>query len=129
MSDGRRVVAFLAIAREELEAALLLARKLPRQAGYFAQQAVEKVARAVLAHEGIPFGTSHNIGQRAASLPAAHPWRPKLAAFDRLSPAATAYRYPAPGGRLAPLPSARDLELDLADIARALAEAEKTFAP
>jgi len=60
----------------------------------------------------------------AAALPAEHPWRPRLMAFDRLSPAATRWRYPAPGGRLAPPPSLERLQADAAEIALALADAE-----
>jgi HEPN domain-containing protein len=127
VSVDRRLAAFLQIAGEELGAARSLAGVFPRQAAYLAQQAIEKVARAVLAHEGIPFGTSHNIGQMAAALPPDHPWRPKLAAFDHLSPAATSYRYPSPGGRLAPAPPAAALKSDLDDIERLLGEARVAF--
>lgn len=129
MTAGRRVAAFLQIAGEELGAARALAGAFPRQAAYLAQQAVEKIARAILAHEGIPFGTSHNIGQMAAALPTDHPWRPKLSALDRLSPAATGFRYPSPGGRLATPPPQADLNADLEQIGRLLQEAMRTFAP
>lgn len=127
MRSDPRVEAFLQIAGEELGAARALADGFPRQAAYLAQQAVEKIARAVLARGQIPFGTSHNIGQMAAALPAGHPWRPRLAAFDRLSPAATSARYPTPGGRLvAPAPSGV-LKADLEAIGHLLAEARKEF--
>lgn len=122
-----RVAAFLQIAGEELGASGALVKSHPRQAAYLAQQAVEKVARAVLAHEGIPFGTSHNIGQMAAALPAGHPWRPKLAAFDRLSPASTSFRYPTPGGRLAQPPPPAELRRELEQIERLLEEARRAF--
>ena len=119
---ARRVAAFLRIA-EELAAARTLAARLPRQAAYFAQQAAEKVARAVLAREGIPFGTSHNLGQMAASLPPGHAFRARISALDRLSPAATTYRYPAPAGRLAPAPSKASLQADLEEIEALLRDA------
>lgn len=127
MKPDPRVAAFLEIAGEELGAARALVDGFPRQAAYLAQQAVEKLARAVLAREGIPFGTSHHIGQMAAALPAGHPWRPKLAAFDRYSPAATAFRYPAPGGRIAPPPESARLKADLDEIACLLGEAKRTL--
>jgi HEPN domain-containing protein len=127
MSADRRVAAFLELAVEESGAARALETEFPRQSAYFAQQAVEKIARAVLAREAIPFGTSHNIGQMAAALPPGHPWRPKLAAFDRLSPAASSHRYPTPGGRLPPAPVAADLGADLAAIERLLKEAKKAL--
>src|SRR5262249_21338187 len=40
-----------------------------RQAAYFCQQSAEKIARAILTHEGVLFGTGHNLGQMAAALP------------------------------------------------------------
>lgn len=127
MKGGPRVEAFLRLAGEEVGAARALANPFPRQSAYLAQQAVEKIARAVLASEGIPFGTSHNIGQMAAALPPGHPWRPKIASFDRLSPAATTYRYPTPGGRISTAPSPADLDADIARIERLLKEARSAF--
>jgi hypothetical protein len=84
------------------------------------------VARAILAHEGVPFGTSHNLGQMAAALPDGHPWRADLMRFDHLSPAATRYRYPAPGGRIPPPPAQDALCEDLADV-RALIGRARTW--
>jgi HEPN domain-containing protein len=112
----RRVEAFLILAEEEAGAAERLIDAFPRQAAYQLQQAAEKVARAVLAHAGIPFGTSHNLGQMAAALPAEHEWRPLLMQLDRMSPAAARYRYPAPGGRLVPPPAEDTLNADLAEV-------------
>lgn len=65
---NRRAAAFLTLAEEEAGAADQLIDAFPRQAAYQLQQSVEKVARAILAHENIPFGTSHNLGQMAAAL-------------------------------------------------------------
>lgn len=118
----RRVESFLTLAEEEAGAAEQLIDSFPRQAAYQLQQAAEKVARAVLAREGIPFGTSHNLGQMAAALASDHVWRERLMRFDRLSPAATRYRYPAPGGRLIPPPPEDDLRADLSDIRALIAE-------
>jgi hypothetical protein len=55
-------------------------------------QIVERVARALLTHQGIPFGTSHNLGQMAQALPADHSFRERIRGFDDLSTAMTAYR-------------------------------------
>lgn len=121
------MAAFLQLAGEELAAARTLCGPLPRQSAYFAQQAVENIARAVLAHEGIPFGTSHNLGQMAANLPPGHAFRPRIAALDRLSPAATTYRYPAPAGRLASPPSRADLQADLGEIESLLRDARSAL--
>ncbi|MBI4613682.1 MAG: HEPN domain-containing protein [Planctomycetes bacterium] len=129
MTANPRAGAFLEIAGEEIAAAKHLAGMLPRQAAYFAQQAVEKIARAILAKEGIPFGVSHNLGQMAACLPSGHLWRPRIAAFDRLSPAATSYRYPTPAGRLQPLPVRTTLDADIAAIEELLIDASRSIAP
>ncbi|MCC6740242.1 MAG: HEPN domain-containing protein [Planctomycetia bacterium] len=125
MSADPRVAAFLRIAAEDLGAAQTLVEAFPRQAISLAQQAVEKIARAILAREKVAFGTSHNIGQMAAALPGDHPWRPRLAAFDNLSPAATSYRYPTPGGRIVSAPTPTEIKADLAEIAHLLEEAKR----
>ncbi len=119
-----RVGAFLRLAAEELGAAAQLIDGFPRQAAYQLQQAAEKIARAILARAGIPFGTGHNLGQMAAALPADHPWRPRLMAMDHLSPAATIHRYLSPGGRLPPPPQVAALRADESRLRSMLAEAE-----
>lgn len=118
-----RVEAFLRLAVEKLGAAEQLIEAFPRQSAYQLQQAAEKIARAVLAHGGIPFGTSHNLGQMAAALPLDHAWRPRLMALNHLSPAATAYRYPSPRGRLTPPPAEADLRADAQRLHALLEEA------
>ncbi|WP_158280172.1 HEPN domain-containing protein [Azospirillum sp. TSH100] len=106
----------MTLAEEEAGAAEQLIEAFPRQAAYQLQQSVEKVARAILAYENIAFGTSHNLGQMAAALTVDHPWRDALMEFDRLSPAATRNRYPAPGGRIPLPPSVDELRKDLMEI-------------
>lgn len=123
MSDPR-IAGFLALAEDELAAARLLAAGQRRQAAFYLQQSAEKLARAILAAAGIPFGTSHNIGQMAAALPADHPWRAKIFALDRHSPAAARFRYPMPGGRLPEPPSQDRIERDAAELAALVAEAK-----
>ena len=129
MAASPRSASFLRLAEEELGAARRLAPDFPRQAAYQLQQATEKIARAVLDHEGIAFGVGHNLGQMAAALPVDHAWRGRLMAFDRLSPAATRWRYPAPGGRLAPPPALDRLLADAEDIESALAAARDWLGP
>jgi HEPN domain-containing protein len=123
MSAPDRIAAFLQLAQEELAAARTLSANSRRQAAYFCQQCAEKIARAILAHAGVPFGTGHNLGQMAASLPAGHPWRDKLNALDKHSPAATRFRYPGHTGRLAEPPSAEQLRDDLRALAALVEEA------
>lgn len=108
-----------------MQAARRLIDESPRQAAYFCQQCAEKIVRAILTAEGIPFGTSHNLGQMAAALDDAHPWRAKLAALDKHSPAATRFRYPSPTGRLFNPPAPDDLRADTEELSRLLVEAQE----
>lgn len=125
MSVSDRITAFLRLAQEELDAARSLRVSGPRQAAYFCQQSAEKIARAILAHASVLFGTGHNLGQMAASLPQDHPWHAKLKALDKHSPAATRYRYPGPTGRLAPPPTTDELDEDCRELASLLEEARR----
>jgi HEPN domain-containing protein len=125
MSAAERIAAFLQLAQEELTAARSLSKAGRRQAAYFCQQSAEKIARAILAHAGVLFSTGHNLGQMAAALPPDHPWRDKLNALDKHSPAATRYRYPGPTGRLAEPPSAERLEEDIRELSTLLDEARR----
>ncbi len=125
--SAKRVASFLQLAEEGLKTANLLVQEGQfRDSAYFAQQIAERIARALLEHSGVPFGTSHNIGQMAASLPEAHPFKQVLLNFDDLSPAATKYRYPSPSGRLADPPPAEDIQFALDGLATLLNEA-KTY--
>ena len=123
MSVARRVSAFLQLAEEELAAARLLETAGPRQAAYFCQQSAEKLARAILAKAGVPFGTGHGLARMAESLPESHPWRPKLESLDKHSPAATRYRYPTQTGRLFDPPDVDRLRADIAELERLLDDA------
>jgi HEPN domain-containing protein len=120
MKDDR-VAAFMTLSREELAAAEKLKDILPRQAAYFLQQAVEKMVRAVLEHEGIPAGTAHNLHYLAGLLPSEHALRSRFAAFEHLSAAATRYRYPSPSGSLSRV-SAEDVGREFASVAGLLGE-------
>ena len=117
----KRVASYLQLAEEGLKTAnLLLQEGQFRDAAYFAQQVAERIARAFLDHAGVPFGTSHNIGQMAASLPPGHPFKNALLDLDELSPAATRYRYPTASGRLADPPPAEDIQFALDKLAALL---------
>ena len=59
MSAENLIASFLHIAREDLAAARLLASANNRNAIYLAEQAAEKIIRAVLASERIPGRISH----------------------------------------------------------------------
>ncbi len=120
---SRRIDAFLRLAEEELQAAGLLVHKAPRQAAYFCHQCAEKIARAVMTDAGVAFGTGHNLGEMAATLPEGHPWSKKIRDLDRHSPAATRFRYPAPSGRLFDPPGAEGLQKDVDELADLLRQA------
>ena len=110
MSADRRIEAFLTLADRGLRSAHILFRSEQYEdAALFVQQVVERVARALLIHAGVLFGTSHNLGQMADALPEGHPFRIAVRGFDELSTAVTAYRYPTSAGRLPPPPESAQL--------------------
>jgi len=120
MSDADRIAAFLALAREDLEAAGLLKIGVPRQAAFFLQQAAEKIGKSLLIREGVDPARIHAIGRLAAELPETHPLRPELMALDRLSVYATATRYPSPTGKVPRAPEPDVIASEIQAVARLL---------
>jgi HEPN domain-containing protein len=117
MSAERRIAAFFDLADRGLKSAETLFRDGQfEDAAYFAQQIVERLARALLTKAGIPFGTSHNLGQMASALPAGHPFKSRINEFDSLSSAATKYRYPTSSGWLPQAPDIEGLRKTLDDL-------------
>lgn len=106
MSVARRAWALLQVAREDVAAARLLAGAGNRNAIYLCQQAAEKLIRARLAQRGVDATREHHLRVLVDLLPANDPWRPQFTPLDRLSPFATTYRYPTPGGRVPESPAA-----------------------
>lgn len=106
MSARRRIESFLDLAAADAAAALLLAASKNRYAAYHVQQAVEKLVKAVLVHRGTEAGVEHHLDVLIAKLAEADGWRARLKPFEGYSPFATAWRYPAPGGRLPTVPDA-----------------------
>jgi len=110
MSAQRRIDAFFTLADRGLRTANVLFREnLFEDATLYVQQVVERVARALLTHAGIAFGTSHNLAQMAEALPLEHPFRERIRAFDAFSSAVTAFRYPTSTGRLQQPPQTGEL--------------------
>jgi HEPN domain-containing protein len=109
---------------EDLEVARKLLADHPRQGAFHLQQSAEKLPKAVLVVEGLSAPRIHQIGALAALLPAEHPWRPDLAALDRLSSNATAWRYPNPDGGLPTTPSQTELTRSWQEITDLLEEIE-----
>ncbi len=66
MSVERTIANFLLIAQEDLKGARLLAAARNRNAAYLAQQAAEKVIRAVLTSEGAHAGVRHDLREGVA---------------------------------------------------------------
>jgi HEPN domain-containing protein len=119
MSAPDQARSFLVLAGEDLKVARGLVGLSPRHAAFHAQQAAEKVAKAVLTARGIPFGRTHSLGQLALRFPDGDPWRQRFLGLDRVSPYATMFRYPNDAtGALPPPPESDQLARDLDEIAR-----------
>lgn len=113
----KRIRAFMTIADREMRGARLLTGDLLGQGMFLAQQAVEKLLRAVIEPEGLVAGPTHNLRELARILGVEHPLYDDFIALDTLSPAATRYRYPSGAGRLADLPPEDEFEASLRSIA------------
>jgi len=103
---------------------VLFDEDLFEDATLYVQQVVERVARALLTHAGVSFGTSHNLGQMAEAFPVGHPFKERIRAFDTLSSAVTAFRYPTSTGRLQQPPQTGELRNAIADAERLLRDAK-----
>lgn len=119
---ARRLSSLVTASERDIGAAHRLLPDLPDQAIFHVQQAAEKLTRAVCEREGLPVGRTHNIGQAAAMLPDGHVFKEDLLGLDNLSAAATAWRYPSPGGWFPAIPGADDVASSLADIELLLPE-------
>ncbi|MBF0332559.1 MAG: HEPN domain-containing protein [Alphaproteobacteria bacterium] len=117
------IESFITLAREDLAVAKLLMAAHPRHSAFHIEQAAEKLVKAVLTAEDIRFPTSHHqLGALAALLPADHPWRAELMAFDEFSSYATASRYPTPGGWMPHEPDPADLRQGWQEVANLIDE-------
>lgn len=119
MSVERTIANFLRIAEEDLKGARLLAGARNRNAAYLAQQAAEKVLRAVLTSEGTHAGVRHDLREMVAMVPDGNPTKALLRATVGLAAFATAYRYPGTA-RIPQSPSDAALDDHLSDVQRAL---------
>ncbi len=119
---SRRLTALVTAAERDIGAAHRLLPDMPDQAIFHAQQAAEKLTRAVCECENLSVGRTHNIGQAAAMLPDGHVFKEDLLGLDNLSAAATAWRYPSPGGRMPADPDPNEVTTTLTDIEALLPE-------
>lgn len=109
MSDpklSRRVMTLLKIAEEDLSVARTILPTSRRVAFYQLSQAAEKIARAIVEASGQRLRPSHQLAFYAGQLAANDPWRLRLLAFDPLSHASTAARYPGEQGEMPRFPEA-----------------------
>ena len=118
----RRLSALVTAAERDIGAAHRLLPDMPDQAIFHVQQAAEKLTRAACERENLLVGRTHNIGQAAAMLPDGHVFKEDLLGLDNLSAAATAWRYPSPGGWLPAIPNPDEVSAALADIEALLPE-------
>jgi HEPN domain-containing protein len=117
-----RLAGLVTAAERDIAAARRLLPDLADQAIFHAQQAAEKLARALCEHAGVAVGRTHSIGHAAALLPDGHPFKEDMLGLDHLSAAATAWRYPTPGGRFPAMPDPKTVQAALADIEALLPE-------
>lgn len=120
--SARRLAALLLAVERDFAAAHRLLPDMPDQAVFHVQQAAEKLTRAVCERAGLAVGRTHNIGQAAAMLPDGHLFKQDLLGLDALSAAATAWRYPTPGGWFPPYPDAGEVTERLAEVEALLPE-------
>jgi predicted nucleotidyltransferase/HEPN domain-containing protein len=120
MSTKRRVAAYLDLVEQDLQAAQLLAAAQNRYAAYHCQQAIEKLVKALLLHDGLQAGVEHRLDVLVSRLGAEHPWAARLRPFDRYTPFATTFRYPTPGGRIPAAPPADEVLVDIAALSQLL---------
>ena len=107
---------FLAAAERDIAAMERLLPDLPDKAVFHAQQAVEKLARAVCLHEGLPDLRTHDIARIAERLAKEHPLRNNFLKLGDLTGAATAWRYPDAEGELPKPPPLHDVQAALGRI-------------
>lgn len=126
MSVERTIANFLRIAREDLAGARHLVSVGNRNGAYLAEQAAEKVIRAVLTSEGVHAGVSHDLREMVRLVPDANPIKPLLAATAVLGIYATSYRYPGTV-RIPPAPTVSAIEGHFKNVQSALDAAAKGF--
>lgn len=94
------VLGFLKAAERDIAGIEHLLPDLPDLAAFHAQQAAEKLARAVCLREGLPDLRTHDISRITDQLAKEHPLRKSLGKLGSLTGAATAWRYPGTEGEL-----------------------------
>lgn len=126
MSVEQTITNYLCIAREDLDGAMVLAERGNRNASYLAEQAAEKVIRAVLTSEGVHAGVGHDLRTMVARIPTENPLRSQLEGLVGLAVFATAFRYPTTR-RIPPTPPESEVGEHIARVRIALDEVARRF--
>lgn len=116
------VLGFLKAAERDIAGIERLLPELPDLAAFHAQQAVEKLARVVCLHEGLPDLRTHDIARITEQLAQEHPLRKNFNKLDRLTGAATAWRYPDAEGEFPKSPEPSEIRAVLKQIKNMQAE-------
>ncbi|MCY3852594.1 MAG: HEPN domain-containing protein [Gammaproteobacteria bacterium] len=116
------VLGFLKAAERDIAGIERLLPDLPDLAAFHAQQAVEKLARAVRLHEGLPDLRTHDITRITEQLAQEHPLRKSFIKLGSLTGAATAWRYPDAAGKFPKTPEPREIQAALKQIKSTEAE-------
>ena len=116
------VLGFLKTAERDIAGVERLLPDLPDLAAFHAQQATEKLARAVCLHEGLPDLRTHDISRITEQLAQEHPLRKNLVKLDSLTGAATAWRYPDAEGEFPRFPESSEIQATLEQIKSIAAE-------
>ncbi|HLJ63979.1 MAG TPA: HEPN domain-containing protein, partial [Stellaceae bacterium] len=119
----KRAQSLIVIAEKDLSHATDVLRTHPQHAAFSAQQAAEKLMKAVLEREGVSYpSTTHQLFELVSLIPKTNPFRADLMPLGPLTTAATKYRYPTPRGEAPEDPDPDEIENDLARIRRLLPE-------
>ena len=116
------VLGFLKAAERDIAGVERLLPDLPDLAAFHAQQAVEKLARAVCLHEGLPDLRTHDVARITEQLTQEHSLKKSLAKLGVLTGAATAWRYPDAEGGFPKLPEPSEIQAALKQVKSIQAE-------
>jgi len=114
---------WLAVVERDLRAArncLFGPEPTTEAAAYHCQQAAEKLVKAALVSQGLAVPFSHDLRLLLKQLPQTWPLKPLLQPLARLTPYATAYRYPLDDPFSAPpVPEIAEVEQWVSEITQA----------
>lgn len=125
MSVPRRIIAFLDLAEQDVDATRALAAANNRYAAYHCQQAIEKLIKAILLHRNVPAGTEHRLDILIDLLASDDPWKSRLRPLETYSPYATTFRYPTPGGRIVAAPDHKQVLADIDQVTSLIRQARE----